>query len=300
LAKSLLRLRQPKYIWKKSANYWWHSGTIESKLGTLSYRRNLTEDLAIFRVSPADKSHVSNFSAGQYVSLGLPVETESGIETTYRAFSVASPPEELHYFEFYVKKAKEPVKGLFTTALFDLSIGSEIYWTAPSGNFTIEGTLPDGSADVRRLILIAAGTGLAPFVSYLKHLHYIQSKRQIVLVHGARYPTELGYKEEFESLTSDSEFNFVYIPTISRIADPQSAGWSGTKGRVEDLLQESEERSYLDVVLLEQILPSNSFVHVCGYPGTIDSVMTALTRRGFVSNRASSVPGSFSVKVEVY
>ena len=55
----------------------------------------------------------------------------------------------------------------------------------PTGIFTINEKMPDGSPDNRRLVLIGGGTGLAPFISYSLHLKSKGTKRQIVVLHGA-------------------------------------------------------------------------------------------------------------------
>jgi ferredoxin--NADP+ reductase len=46
------------------------------------------------------------------------------------------------------------------------------------------------------MVLIGGGTGLAPFVSYSLHLRAIGNKREIVVLHGASYVDELGYRDQ--------------------------------------------------------------------------------------------------------
>jgi ferredoxin--NADP+ reductase len=113
--------------------------------------------------------------------------------------------------------------------------GDELYWRKPAGAFTIEDKKADGSSDTRRLILVASGTGLAPFVSYALHLKSIGAKREIVLLHGAKYAQELGYRGVLERMAA-ADPSFKYLPTVSRPDHPQSQGWQGSTGRVETLL----------------------------------------------------------------
>lgn len=268
------------------------SGQAPPYVGRITYRENLTSDLAIIRVRPSDGNQVPDFKAGQFVALGLKLDGEDKI--TYRAYSLSSPPEEKRHFEFYIKWATEPVMGKFTSALFKMGDSGELYWRKPAGAFTIEEKKADGTPDARRLILVASGTGLAPFISYSLHLKNTGSKRPVVLLHGARYAQELGYYDILKTMAA-SDVSFKYLPTVSRPDHPQSKGWRGSTGRVETLLGHR-----LEEVVGGKVTPENSFFHLCGYQGTIDSVVSILTPLGFVTNRNRRKDGSFDIKIETY
>jgi ferredoxin--NADP+ reductase len=268
------------------------SGQAAPNVGRIIYRENLTPDLAIIRVQPADGAAVPDFKAGQFVALGLKLDGDDKI--TYRAYSLSSPPEEKRYFEFYIKWATEPVMGKFTSALFQMGGSGELYWRKPAGAFTIENNKPDGSPDTRRLVLVASGTGLAPFISYALHLKDSGSKREIVLLHGAKYAKELGYRETLEKMAA-SDHSFKYLSTVSRPDHPLSQGWHGSTGRVESLFGQQ-----LEDAVGEKLTPENSFFYICGYQGTIDSVSAILAPLGFVTNRAKRRDGSFDIKIETY
>src|SRR5919201_6865973 len=209
------------------------SGQAPPNVGRITRREKLTPDLAIIRLQPADGSAVPDFKAGQFVALGLKLDGDDKI--IYRAYSLSSPPEEKRYFEFYIKWATEPVMGKFTTALFNMGESGELYWRRPAGAFTIEDKKADGTPDTRRLVLVASGTGLAPFISYVLHLKNIESKREIVLLHGAKYAQELGYHDMLKNLSASNP-NFKYLTTVSRPDHKLSHGWRGNVGRVETLL----------------------------------------------------------------
>ena len=143
-------------------------------------------------------------------------------------------------------------------------------------------------------MLVASGTGVAPFISYAMHLKSAGSKREIVLLHGAKYAQELGYRDALERLAVDDP-HFKYLPTVSRPDHPLSQGWRGSTGRVESLLG-----SQLEKAVGEKVAPENSFFHICGYQGTIDSVVAVLGQLGFVTNRSKRKDGSFDIKIETY
>ena len=261
------------------------TGQAQPNLGRLSYRKDLTPDLAILRMQPADGGPVPDFRAGQFVTLGIQFPDEDRM--TYRAYSISSPPEEKRYFELYIKWTTKPVMGKLTSALFGMKEGDTLYWRKPAGAFAIEDKKADGTPDSRRLVLVASGTGLAPFISYVLHLKSIGSKREIVLLHGAKYAQELGYRDILEKMAGGDSLNFKYLPTVSRPDHELSRGWRGSTGRVETLLVDKvDDRSHLEKTVGEKVTPENSFFHVCGYQGTIDSVVSILGPLGFVTNRS--------------
>ena len=267
-------------------------------VGKINYRKNLTQDLAIVRLRPADGRSVPDFKAGQFVALGMKLDGDYDI--TYRPYSLSSSPEEKRYFEFYIKCTREPMIGKFTSALFKMIDGDLLYWRKPAGGFTIEDKKADGTPDTRRLVLVASGTGLAPFISYILHLKNIGSNREIVLLHGAKYMQELGYHDMLKEMSA-SDPNFKYLPTVSRPDHELSRGWGGSLGRVESLLPGKDAgESRLEKAVGEKVTPENSFFHICGYPGTVDAVISILNPLGFVTNRKKRKDGSFDIKIETY
>ncbi|HEV3433690.1 MAG TPA: FAD-binding oxidoreductase [Nitrososphaera sp.] len=270
----------------------------QSHVGKINYRKNLTPDLAIFRMQPADRRPVPDFKAGQFVALGLKVDGDHNI--IYRPFSLSSPPEEKRYFEFYIKSASEYVMSKFTSTLFKMFEGDLLYWRNPAGSFTIEDKKADGAPDTRRLVLVASGTGLAPFISYILHLKNIKSKREIILLHGAKYVLELGYYDLLKNI-STSDSNFKYLTTVSRPDHELSRDWRGNVGRVETLLAGRDNcKSQLEEAIGEKVTPENTFFHICGYAGTINAVISILSPLGFVTNRQKREDGSFDIKIETY
>ncbi len=268
-------------------------------IGKMNYHKNLTPDLAIIRVQPADGRPVPEFKAGQFVALGLKLDGHHNI--TYRPYSLSSPPEEKRYFEFYIKSASEYVMSKFTSKLFKMFEGDLLYWRNPAGAFTIEDKKADGTPDTRRLVLVASGTGLAPFISYVLHLKNIESKREIVLLHGAKYVQELGYCDMLKNMSA-SDPNFKYLTTVSRPDHELSRDWTGNVGRVETLLVGKEDgcKSQLEQAVGEKVTLENSFFHICGYAGTINAVISILSPLGFVTNRKKREDGSFDIKIETY
>jgi len=241
---------------------------VVDNLATITYIHVLKEDLAIFRLVPHDGT-VPEYKAGQFLTAGLPNPAENN-KLVRRAYSLASHPENRKYFELYVRWVRKPLPGRLTTQLFSAKVGDEIKWIKPTGAFTINDKLPDGSKDERRIICIGGGTGLAPFVSYAQHLHDIGDKREIIVLHGASYVDELGYKELLTNLEMESidkgkdKWNFTYRAAISRPYEQFNRSWSGQTGRVETFLRplEGGDKSPLEELVGEKITKDNTMFYI--------------------------------------
>ena len=273
--------------------------------GKVTYVQVLKEDLAIYHITP-DNGPVPDFKAGQFVTLGLHVTTEGKV--IRRAYSIASPPEQKKRFELIIRWVRKPVPGRLTTELFNKKEGDEIAWVKPTGIFTINEKMHDGSPDNRRMVLIGGGTGLAPFISYSLHLKNTGSKREIVVLHGASYVDELSYKDMLTALEEESldkgkdKWNFRYRASISRPQEWFNRTWSGQKGRVESFLRPKagRDQSPLEELVGEKITPENTSFYICGWQGTVDGALDYLVPKGFVTERNKRKDGSYDIKFESY
>lgn len=244
------------------------------------------------------------FEAGQHLLLGL--ERPDG-PALWRAYSIASPPEESRYLELYVRLLRPPAGRGFTSSLWRLPPGSRLSFRAPRGRFTIAERNPDGTPDGRRLLLVGAGTGLAPFVSMTLHLHRVGTPRELVVCHGARAVDELGYRALFERLARERvdaaghPFALRYLPTLSRPDDPRNAGWHGRTGRAESLLLPGPTgRTAIEEELGVRIGPRDTSIYACGFEGTVRGLVAAATAMGFRSARQPRPDGSFDLRWESF
>jgi ferredoxin--NADP+ reductase len=269
--------------------------------GTITYTQLLREDLGIFRVTP--DNGVPDFKAGQFLTLGLPLESK----IINRAYSIASSPENKNFFEFVIRWVKRPIPGRLTSLLFNAKEGDKISWAKPTGSLTINDTLPNGEKDTRRIICIGGGTGIAPFVSFAQHLHNIQDKREVVVLHGASYVDELSYKQLLTDLENESidkgndKWNFKYRAAISRPQEWTNRSWNGHRGRIEQFLRYDDAgKSPLEKLVGEKITKDNTIFYVCGWQGTIDGTLDYLSTKNFVTERNKRKDGSYEVKFESY
>ena len=107
---------------------------------------------------------------------------------------------------------------MFSPFLFDLQPGDTVEIKGPYGYFVWRSPPNDS-------ILVATGTGIAPFRGMLLEYFEAGGDRDITLIFGVRYEESLLYRAEFESLAEEHP-NFHFWPTLTR----PGPGWEGRTG----------------------------------------------------------------------
>ena len=251
---------------------------------TLVERVDLTDALSVFRILP-DRFPLTRpwFAAGQYCVLGLNNVDDPALGSVRRSMSIASPPEDDGPIEFYIRRVAVPESNNpLTHLLWRLGPGDRIYMrTVAAGVFTIADTI--GIEDQRMRVLVASGTGLAPFVSMIRSEVRRNPATDLsgwVLLHGASRVAELGYRDELLELSATNRLR--YWGTVSR--PTTTTEWMGDVGRVEGFFEPArlgdlERRLNLPP---DGLTPDNAVVYVCGLTGTITTTMDLLLERGFI------------------
>jgi ferredoxin/flavodoxin---NADP+ reductase len=244
-------------------------------------REEINPQLLILRVQP--DVALFDFKPGQFAVLGLlggePRVPEAAEEESpaapdkiiRRAYSIASSSVERRYLEVYLTLI---TSGQLTPRLFALKHGSRLsLGPKASGVFTLDRVPAD-----KAVILIATGTGLAPYISMLRTILVGETRRRFVVLHGARYGWDLGYRGELESLARLRP-NFTYIPSITR--PDQDPHFHGHTGRLQVLLEQGVVEKESGV----QLDPAQADVFLCGNPDMVKVVKGMLETRGFTTDQ---------------
>lgn len=189
------------------------------------------------------------FAPGQFVSFTEPFNGRS----VTRAYSIASAPQG-NRFDLCLNRV---VDGIFSPYLFQLTPGSEVEMRGPLGYFTPKEPFGDS-------VLIATGTGIAPFRAFLRSDVVRDSDAQVTLLFGTRYKDGILYRNEFEELER-SRPGFRFLPTLTR----PDEHWTGLTGRVQQ---------HLDEVLGGR---TDLTVYLCGLKAMVDDVRKILKEKGF-------------------
>jgi ferredoxin--NADP+ reductase len=254
----------------------------DSYNATLTKRLEIAPGLIILRVASDDP--LFRFEAGQYTVLGLERkeprivgEDEADApgdphRLIKRAYSIASSSRASEYAEFYVTLVSS---GELTPRLFVLGEGRRLFMgPKATGVFTLA-RVPEG----RHVLLVATGTGLAPYVSMLRSELVCGGDRRFVVLHGARYSWDLGYRTELSVLAGQCA-NLTYLPVVSRARDDST--WSGLTGYLQNVLFSGivEERSGI------RLNPDGVHVFLCGNPAMITAAKAGLVARGFTPDKS--------------
>jgi ferredoxin--NADP+ reductase len=211
------------------------------------------------------------FKNGHFLMIGLEVEGKPLL----RAYSVASPNHEEH-LEFYSIKVPG---GPLTSRLQHLKPGDQVLvGKKPTGTLVTSHLLPG-----KRLYMLSTGTGLAPFMSMIRDPEIYDQFEHVILAHGVRVTSELGYSEyikndlpQHEYLGEQIKNQLIYYPTVTR--EPYA-----NRGRLTDLLEGGKLTSDVGMPPLD---PEFDRVMICGNQGMLDELVAILKARGFQEGKS--------------
>ena len=311
----------------------------KTNIGTVVHFDKTSPLLAIFHLMPHNGSRFPDYKAGQYIALRrndcrltkkiiapdkkvtyLPNLDENGKQKrgpVTHSYSIASAPFETSqnaYLEFYVilEKDEKGEPGRLTESMFRMDPQGDnqlVYFDRITGDFTLDKRAPG----FKNVLLVGTGTGVAPFVSMIKQLHFeaSQGKDQGVkytLVHANRTYEELDYYKELSAMEADERFDFVYLSSVSRPTPRDHSDSTMGKGRANNLLRHifdmplKEEQDLRDAAgegdvakakaalertvrpvlperfsrkeLQERIEPAHSVIMTCGNPFVMADIKT--------------------------
>jgi hypothetical protein len=122
---------------------------------------------------------------------------------------------------------------------------------------------------------------MAPFISIARSRVRRDPKARLddlAIIHGASYPSSLGYRAECEELARTNGLR--YVPAVSR----PTADWPGWRGRAESCVEAARLAEFEDAIGLErgELVPDKVAVLICGLQGTIANTIIGLLSRGFI------------------
>ena len=206
------------------------------------------------------------FQNGQFAMIGLEVEGRPLL----RAYSVASAHYEDH-LEFYSIKVPD---GPLTSRLSHIRPGDAVYVSRkPTGTLVLSNLLPG-----KRLYLLGTGTGLAPFMSLIRDPEVYERFEQVVVVHGVRTVSELGYSDYIrhelpanELIGDEVRAKLRYYPTVTR--EPFA-----NQGRITDSITSGRLAADLGLPALGA---DDDRVMICGSSAMLRDTTAILEARGF-------------------
>lgn len=197
---------------------------------------HLTEDVKFFqvRIVNMEKALSFRYRAGQFAMISVLGAGEA-------PFSISSTPSRPGLLEFCIRKA-----GTVTNAIFRLKENDLIGLRGPYGN-----EFPVDRMKDKDILIVVGGLGAAPLRSVLLYsLDNRDQFRRVSVLHGAKRPAEMIFREEFFALKERED-----LECLLAVDDDDTGSWTENIGVVTTLFPK-----------LKEIDPANTYALVCGPP----------------------------------
>jgi benzoate/toluate 1,2-dioxygenase reductase subunit len=189
------------------------------------------------------------FLPGQYVNIDVPGSGQ------HRSYSFSSAPGESK-ISFLIKKIPG---GVMSTWLESAQAGNKVELTGPLGSFYLR-------AVERPLLLLAGGTGLAPFLSMLEVLARANSQQKVHLIYGVTRDLDLVQVDAIDAYVAKLP-NFTYSTVVA-----ETDSTHPRKGWVTQHMP------------AEAVNDGNVDVYLCGPPPMVDAVRKHFDDNGVKPN----------------
>lgn len=249
--------------------------------GIVTQVQQISPIMKIIKIKPVGWEF-PEFKPGQFCALALPASAERCAEATEepkelapdkmikRAYSIASATSS-DELEFYITLVHS---GALTPRIFNLKVGDKIeVGKRFVGMFTLDEIAPE-----QNIILIATGTGVAPYMSMLR-TDALTRTGKITVIHGAANSWDLGYSSELRLLESITG-KLTYIPTITE-PNKEPVEWKGETKFIQDLWTDGT----IEKKMGYKPTAENTHVFICGNPKMIETMQGLLEEKGFVKHK---------------
>ena len=213
----------------------------------ISSIRKCTPSVTSFVFTAKDGTDI-DFVPGMFAML----EYRDGVtgEKISRAFSIANPPPS-NNLEFLISM----IHGRFTSKLDNAKVNDTYYISAPYGQFKFD------LENTSKLLFLAGGTGIAPFMSMIRQIEKTNKKADCIVLYSVKFPDEIIEHEELDRF--EKELGIKTIVTVTRAKDGEM--WDGEKGHV-------------DANMIMRHVPDvkERISYICGPPAFVKALKTAL------------------------
>ncbi|MBD1228170.1 ferredoxin--NADP(+) reductase [Xenorhabdus griffiniae] len=213
---------------------------------------------------------IEKFTAGQFAKLALKI----GEERIQRAYSYVNAPDD-NNLEFYLVTVPE---GKLSPRLAALKIGDELLVTEKAAGFFVLDEIPD----CQTLWMLSTGTAIGPYLSILQQGTDLERFENIVLVHAARWGTDLSYLPMMQELEKKFQGKLRIQTIVSR------EKWTNSlMGRIPALIENGELESAVGLPMQAE----NSHVMLCGNPQMVRDTQQLLKEQRNMAKHLRRKPG---------
>lgn len=189
-----------------------------------------------FRLVPVGRT-LPPFLAGQYLTLMVEID---GIRTS-RAYSISSSPTQTAYYDLTIGRVEN---GFVSNYLLnEIKVGDTLMAGGPMGNFYYNPLFHS-----QKLVFLAGGTGITPFMSMIRMFTDQNANLQIYLLYGCRSLNDAQFLTDLNSRAALHP-NFKYEMILSE----PNANYHGRTG-------------FIDANLIQELIgsPTDATFYLCG------------------------------------
>lgn len=201
------------------------------------------EDCKSFTLVPDEEKGTTSlayFGAGKYLTV---FETIEGMPIT-RAYSISSSPKESleGKYELTIKLVEG---GLMSKYIFDTwKKGKSVEVSAPAGNFEYQEL-----RDAKKVICLAGGSGITPFVSMAKAIKDGDEDFEMTLLYGSRNYENILFRKELDAIAKECD----KVKVVHVLSD-------------EAEVKKGTEKGFITAELIKKYAPENEeySIFICG------------------------------------
>jgi NAD(P)H-flavin reductase len=211
----------------------------------------------VYTIKLTPERPLPGFVSGQFLHLAIDPYDPSGFWPDSRAFSIASSPSDRETLEVVYS-----VVGKFTKRMEqELKLGSKVWVKLPYGDFVVD------PAAAKRLVLIAGGTGVTAFISFVRAMAG-GANHDVTLFYGARRSSLLLYSDEIAEIAAKN--SALKAKLFAEKSDSAA----------HEALKIEEGRLSIDKIWETVAEPKAATYYLSGPPAMIQSMSDALKAKG--------------------
>ncbi|WP_299021105.1 hybrid-cluster NAD(P)-dependent oxidoreductase [uncultured Photobacterium sp.] len=177
-------------------------------------REDIARDFCTFWLEPAKQQTLPTYQPGQH----LPLQVEINGEYVARRYTLSSSPSRPGRYAISVKRISD---GRVSNWLHNnLQVGDTLVAEKPDGSFHL-------GLHTDKLLLLSAGSGIAPMISMLRYLADHDQVRDVVFHHQCRSQADIPYRQELAALAA----KYPPLKVIFVLSRPEE-NWDGLSGRL--------------------------------------------------------------------